>query len=256
MQAVITHPDGVLEGVSSDQAQAALNGSAQNIVRGSSRLAAEERLELYSRDYRLRLLDCLRSGYPALCHLLGGELFDAFALDYLREHPSRSYTLSQLGAGFPEHLDRTRPRREQSSTLILELAQLERAFAEVYDGPGVEGEQILEAQGLGRAPSAAWLEARFDPAPCLRLMRSHFPIGSYLGAVRSGAEPPMPLPRESFLALCRENWVVSITELSQSQYAVLEALASGHTLRQIDEPAAWEWLGDWTARGFFRRVAQ
>ncbi len=265
MQAVITHPDGVAAGAaggSSWSSEGPAGGSSwlvEGIVRGSSRLPARERLELYSRDYHLRLLDCLRSSHPALRELLGDELFDAFALDYLRACPSHSYTLGQLGAGFAEHLDRTRPADAEWATLIVELACVERAFAEIYDGPGVEGERILTPDALAREPAAWWLQARLEPVPCLRSMRSSFPVGSYLSAVRGGEHPAMPSARESFIALCRTNWVVTVTELGDREHDALAHLMAGQPLGDLEdlgEQQAWEWLRDWAAAGFLRGLTR
>jgi hypothetical protein len=273
MQAVITHPDGVAEGVASAGACAALDlhagqlrlegvagGSSwpseelEGVVRGSPRLPAHERLALYSRDYHLRLLDCLRSSHPALRELLGEELFDAFALDYLRVCPPHSYTLGELGSGFAHHLDRTRPADAEWATLIVELARVERAFAEVYDGPGVEGERIIGLDALACKPAAWWLQARLEPVPCLRLMRSRFPVGSYLSAVRGGGQPATPRARESFIALCRANWVVTVTELGAHEHDALRQLVAGRALGDLDERQAWEWLRGWVAAGFLRGV--
>jgi hypothetical protein len=283
MQAVITHPDGVAEGVSVER--------LEDIVRGSSRLPARERLELYSRDYHLRLLDCLRSSHPALRELLGEELFDAFALDYLRACPPHGYTLGRLGAGFAEHLDRTRPADAEWATLIVELARVERAFAEVYDGPGVEGERILGPDALPRESDPWWLQARLEPVPCLRLLHSRFPVGAYLSAVRAGEQPATPRARESFIALCRTNWVVTVTELGARghgarkhdareydarehdarehdareydardhgarEHDALAHLMAGRALGDLGEPRAWEWLRGWAAAGFLRGLAR
>ncbi len=295
MQAVITHPDGVAEGVASDPTRAALGVPAaqlENVVRGTPRLPAEARLRLYSRDYHLRLLDCLRASHPALRELLGAELFEAFALDYVQARPSRSYTLGQLGAGFVEHLERTRPTGEEWALLVCELVRLERAVAEVYDGPGVEGERILTAEELPAEPAPWQLRASVEPVRCLRLARTRFPVGPYLRTVRGGGHPEMPHTRESAMALSRSEWVVTVTDLDADRYAALEALVAGATVGELrelvagstvgelkalvtrgavgelDAPMAgsavgeggesriWEWLREWAAAGFLRRFVR
>jgi hypothetical protein len=267
MQVVITHPDGVAEGAAGESARAALGAPAQpeDVVRGTLRLPAEARLRLYSRDYHLRLLDCLRASHPALRELLGAELFDTFALDYVQAHPSRSYTLGQLGAGFVEHLEQTRPAGEEWALLVCELARLERAVAEVYDGPGVEGERILTPAKLPATPAPWQLRASVEPVCCLRLTRSRFPVGRYLRAVRHGEHPEMPRARESAVALCRSEWVVTVTDLDADRHAALEALVARATVGELEalvaggtvgeggEPRTWEWLREWAGAGFLRR---
>ena len=145
------------------------------IVASSSGLSAVERLAVYQRGYRLRLLDCMRTLHPALCHALGHELFDQFALGYLEENPSRARTLQEIDRGFAGYLAATAPtgdpemlERESWPHFIIDLARLERLFAEVYDGSGTERHRILAAHALPEEPSGAWLVAAFHATPCLR----------------------------------------------------------------------------------------
>ncbi|MGH3851299.1 MAG: DNA-binding domain-containing protein, partial [Pseudonocardiaceae bacterium] len=58
--------------------------SVCDVITASSKLGPDERLAIYQRGYRARLLECMRTHYPVLCHLLGRDLFDAFAMEYLR----------------------------------------------------------------------------------------------------------------------------------------------------------------------------
>jgi hypothetical protein len=154
----------------------------EDLVDGSATFSAERRIELYRRGCRSRLLGCLREGYPGLRHALGDELFDAFALDYLQAYPPTGYTLSTLGARWPEHLEATRPEGERWPHFLIDLARLERAFGEVYDGDGSE----------------------------IRL-RTTYPVASYLDAVRRGEDPPLPAPSPAVVAVNRRDWVVTLT---------------------------------------------
>src|SRR6266481_4478552 len=99
---------------------------------------------------------------------LGEEAFDGFAFCYLQEFPSRSYTLNELGRHFPHYLQETRPVKEGEELealaadspdghpshsedwpdFLIDLAQLERAIYDVFDGPGVEGQPLLRADEL------------------------------------------------------------------------------------------------------------
>ena len=75
--------------------------------------------------YQARLLECVASGY-------------------LQRYPSRSYTLNRLGGDFANYLDETRPDRRDDGevpdvawpNLLIDLARLEWASGEVFDGPG------------------------------------------------------------------------------------------------------------------------
>src|SRR6188472_2248325 len=100
MQAVITHPGGVVAGIGAESArQHAVVAPEQieAVVARSQALSGIERLEVYSRAYFARLLECLHSQFPMLAKALGHDLFDRFACGYLEQHPSQSYTLARLG---------------------------------------------------------------------------------------------------------------------------------------------------------------
>src|SRR3954454_3145521 len=85
-QAAITHPAGVENGLRSADASEAIdlsNSSVEAIITRSARLTAIERLSIYHESYTLRLLECLRVDFPAVCYTLGDETFSAFALEYV-----------------------------------------------------------------------------------------------------------------------------------------------------------------------------
>jgi hypothetical protein len=249
LQTVVTHPDGVAAGAT------ATGLPIDAVVRPSSRLTAEQRLHLYHRGYHLRLLECMRALYPALRHALTEELFDAFALDYLRARPSRSYTLFRLTEGFAGHLEATRPHGEELPDFIIDLARLERTFLEVYEGPGVEGEALVGSPDL---PEEPWLDATVEPVCCLRLLRARFPVAVYLGGVRRGEDPPLPRPAATFLAVSRRDYVVTVAELNAHQHSLLQALLAGARLGEaaatLEPSEAWESVRAWADRGFFRTV--
>ena len=225
------------------------------VVASTDGLDARARLALYSATYDRRLVLCLRESYPGLLHVLGDELFDDFARDYLRAWPPRSYTLNDLGAAWPDHLATTRPDADDSwSDFLIDLARLERTFLEVYDGPGIEGATLAAAADL---PVDADLAATFTPVPCLRLLSAGFPVGDYLVAVRRGEDPPLPAPAPSFTAVSRRDYVVTLTELGRAGHALLAALIGGATLGAAAPGApeeAWQLVRGWAERGLIAAI--
>ncbi len=211
----------------------------------SATLTADERLGLYRRGYRLRLLESLRGMHPALRHLLGDEVFDAFALDYLQARPPASYTLFDLDAAFASHLAATRPTSDEAwPDLVIDVVRFERAFLEVYDGAGPEGAAIASAADL--VPGAP---ASVVAVPGVRLLRSRYPVGDYVLAVRRGEAPPPPRPASTHLALLRRDWVVTLVPLTAESHAALEELLAGATA-----PPGHPWLAAWADAGLFREI--
>jgi hypothetical protein len=278
MQAVITHPEGVAPGVASDEARRHLAvppDEVEQVVTRSRALTAEERLAIYHRAYHARLLECLREEFPVLVRALSEEVFDAFAVGYLQKYPSRSYTLNQLGANFPRYLAEIRPEPGEGEgpdegwpDFLIDLAALEFTFNEVFDGPGVEGEPLLEAAQLLAVPLERWPDARLVPVPCLRLLALRYPVHSYYAALRRKEEAVPPGPADTFLAVTRRDYVVRHHELAPPAYEALRALADGQTVAEAVAGAAAaagpdldrlagqlrDWFQAWAAAGFFRAV--
>lgn len=191
MQEVIRDPRGAAAALQSGEAQGFLGqGPLDEVIEASARLGALERLDLYNRQFRSRMLTCLRETYPALRHALGHDLFDEFALAYVSERPSRSYTLHALRDGFAEYLKDTQGEitgpDHHWADFVVDLAELERRFHIVYDGPGVERES---AGDISLPPEDDWASTAIEPHPSLHLMRARFPIGPYFRSARRREEP-------------------------------------------------------------------
>jgi hypothetical protein len=278
MQTVLMHPEGVAEGVASPPAREYLDigpAEVERVVTPSRALTAVERLSIYGNAYYARLLECMREEFPVLAHALGEELFDAFTVGYLQKYPSRSYTLNDLATNFPRYLAETRPDKDEGESppsgwpdFLIDLATLELTFSEVFDGPGVEGERLLETAQLQAIPVERWPEARLVPVPCLRLLTLRYPVHEYYAAVRRKQDPPPPEPADTLLAVTRWDYVVRHYPLSRPEYEVLQALMAGRPLGEavglaahtagldLDHLAAKlrEWFAAWAASGFFRSV--
>jgi hypothetical protein len=278
MQAVLMHPVGVVEGIASPEARHHIDvgpEEAEQVITRSRALPALERLEIYAYAYYARLLECLREEFPVLVHALTPEVFDAFAVGYLQVYPSRSYTLLQLGANFPRYLAETRPEDGGGEGLpadwpdfLIDLATLELTFNEVFDGPGVEGERLLDPEQLQAIPAERLPEVRLVGVSCLRLLPLRYPVHRYFTAVRRHQGPVPPAPAETYLAVTRRRYVVRHYELSPPAYRLLQALLAGESLAEAvgrtAEAAGPDldrfannlrtWFHDWAAEGFFRAV--
>lgn len=272
-QAVLTHPGGVEAGADSAEARGCFDvgpDGLEKVATRSRQLSAAERIGIYHNAYFARLLECLREEFQVFHRTVGEEVFDAFALDYLVKHPPHSYTLGRLGERFPQFLAETRPEGEEAgdwSDFLIDLATLERAIGEVFDGPGVESEPPLGPDALARVPAECWAEVRLAPAPCLRLLTLRFPVQRYYTAARRGQDEPPPPAAPTHLAVSRLNFVVRHHDLSPVEFALLGGLIAGQNLGDAigqaveagADPAELagqlgDWFQRWTAERFFRAV--
>jgi len=271
MLSVMTHPGGIVAGIESSAARAELDVPVQQleqVISPSVRCTSLERLSIYGNAYFARLLECLEAEFPTVLQAVGAEAFRAFAQGYLQEFPSTSYTLNMLGSNFPAYLARTRPASAdqaltQWSDFVVELAELERIYAEVFDGPGEEtlppfsvpfamqtlsvsedpvpcdsARQSSEPDGLSpdstsdSTPVDQWNRLRLTTAASLRLCRFRFPVHESITAARQG-KPVTPIPpRETWLVVNRRDYVVRREAVTELQWHLLRAFQQGATLEQ------------------------
>lgn len=278
MLSVITHPDGIDEGADAEEARRWIDagaGQLESVVTRSRKLSASERLAVYGNAYYARLLDCLGEVFPILMRTLGEETFQGFAFGYLQSYPSKSYTLNHLGRRFPGYLRETRPRGGDGAEwadFLIDLAELEWAIYEIFDGPGLEKEEPMTLPDFASIPQDDWLSLRFRTAPCLRLLEFSYPVNSHYTAVR-GSDDEMhlafPARKTSFLALSRRDFIVRRYPLNEAQFLLLQSFSDGESLGEaLDRllrlgaasPESLErdlvrWFHDWAAeRCFFLAV--
>src|SRR5215813_7516417 len=100
---------------------------ADQLIKPNDRLAALERLEIYSRSYWFRLIDCFYDDFPGLAAALGVRTFDKLARAYLAERPSQSFTLRNLGEGLEAWLRAHSEYAGRHFDLALDMVRLEWA---------------------------------------------------------------------------------------------------------------------------------
>lgn len=253
MQAVIVDPDGVHSGAASDEARDAIQSdsvSIEDMILPSKALSSQRRMEVYANAYYARLLECLRDEYPALTSLLGEETFNAFAFEYLQTHPSRSYTLADLGHSFPAFLESNRAAgcadddantfgtEEDTSTdqswgdLMIDLARVERTYSEVFSGPGIEQTTTLQAGEIAAVPADEVGSIRLRVAPCVRLLKLNTRAHEFAIATRKGTASTDQLPESvpTYLVITRLNYVVRTIVVEQEEFQLLQLLVSGKAL--------------------------
>ncbi len=228
-------------------------------------LSAAAGLAIYQRGYFLRIANCMREQFPALCHALGEPLFNDFVADYISDRPPESHTLYDLGRRFPAWLGENRPdldlpaaEREPWIDFMIDLARFERQTFALFDAPGHEGKPFADA---------ATPDQRLRLQPGFDLGAYDFPVAAYYHAVRQNQSAPLPPAGRSFAALVRTNYVTRTIPLGEPQYRFLEAMAAGGGVRNGIEAVArhlnsttdsvlqsWHSSGDrqrWIDWGFF-----
>jgi hypothetical protein len=106
---------------------------AARFIAPNSRLTAFERLEIYNRQYWFRVLNALAEDFPALRAVAGARAFEGLSIEYLTAHPSRSFSLRNLGSRLAEWLGAHPQWAGRRQRLALDVVKIEWAFVEAFD---------------------------------------------------------------------------------------------------------------------------
>lgn len=213
-----------------------MNAVAASFIAANSRLSAFERLEIYNRQYWFRVLGALADDFPALRAVIGKRAFDVLSIAYLAAHPSRSFTLRNLGSKLPEWLAANPQIAKRRHRLALDVARIEWAFIEAFDN----GEYApLTADQVATLGSGSLLSLQ----PHLRLMALDYPaddlvLGLHKHDKKQASEAgvnhhdandaPLKLPhlrtRATWLAAHRVDNSVYYLRLKREEFLTLSAI--------------------------------
>jgi hypothetical protein len=248
---------------------------AASFVKPNDRLTSFERLEIYNRQYWYRIKDCFYEDYPGLRAILGEDRFEDVALAYLKEFPSESFTLRNLGRRLMAFLEANPRWTKPLQKPALDMARLEWAHIEAFD---TEARLRLEVDSLLEADPD---KVRLELQPYLTLLELGYELDNFLvklkhgEALRSEASNAMEQrrtkqhrpakkhlrPKTIFLAVHRHNDTVYYKRLQPAQFRLLSAFKSGATLTEacetlaesgeLDAEQIKKWFETWAALGWF-----
>jgi Putative DNA-binding domain len=255
---------------------------ARLLIRRNDRMTSLERLEIYSRSYWFRVLDSFREDYPGLRSILGAKRFEAMAVEYLRDRPSASFTLRDLGSRLESWLVANPHWMGREARLALDMARLEWAHIEAFDG--------LANEPLGADDLAALRpDLRVGLQPYISLLDLHYPVDEMRVAQNSkqeegGATSNFAMPRRAvalkrvrravpepiWLAVHRLDSSVYYRRLEREEYGLLLELRAGKTLSGALRSALWDseipsgdlpqrlqtWFRTWAKFGWLTRRAR
>jgi hypothetical protein len=249
---------------------------ASSFIAPNSKLSSFERLEIYNRQYWFRVLGALAEDFPALRSVIGSRAFDALSIAYLNSHPSRSFTLRNLGSQLANWLSANPHFAGRRAGLAVDVARVEWAFVEAFDSAEREPltlEQISVLDG----------SSTLNLQPHLQLVELEYPIDELVlnlhkqekrqtteagiqhdGNQQRAAKLPIIRRKPTWLAAHRVNYSVYYLRLKRGEFHTLRAIRAGRPLAEAIEagvttartPAARrpqlvrEWFTTWAELGW------
>ena len=220
---------------------------AESFIAPNSRLSAFERLEIYNRQYWFRVLGALAEDFPALCAVVGSRRFEALSVAYLTAHPSRSFTLRNLGSRLPAWLEAHPEQAGRRHRLALDVARIEWAFVEAFDSAErapLTLDQIATLDGDSRLALQPHLQLMALSYPAddlvLELHRKEKRQTSEAGvrhenAASAEGSVPRLRPRPTWVAAHRIDLSVYYRRLEREEFQMLAAIREGRPLGEAIE---------------------
>jgi hypothetical protein len=250
---------------------------AEEIIKSNDRLTSFERLEIYNRQYWFRVLSALAEDFEGLRLIIGDRNFEKLSIAYLRDCPSQSFTLRNLGSRLEPWL-RTHPEHIAGvEDIALDMVRLEWAEIEAFDEAAKPALTESDLPKLGPDP-------QFALQPYVRLLDLQYPVDQMLLAIRRDQRvidivsnavterPPRRRPRmrtlpkrqKIFLAVHRADNSVYFKRLDAEAFGVLKSLRDGQCLSEAVDSVDWTshsseaaaanvqaWFALWSSLGWF-----
>jgi putative DNA-binding protein len=190
-------------------------------------LLASGDADIYAQMYTIRLHDVLAEDYPKLRAALGDERFRGVALHYLRAHPPRSFTLRDAGLALPAFLAGS----EHAPAWAAELAALERARVEVFDGPDARPLAQDDVAALGdRLPAL-----RLSWVPSSVIVPLAWAVDDLWSAIEDGLPGFEPAPASRVVLAWRRDIAVLHRTLDEDEAQLAPQLARGASFAEVCE---------------------
>lgn len=222
---------------------------ADSFIKPNDRLSSFERLEIYNRQYWFRLFSSFEEDFPGLKSIVGTRRFERLMRAYLEAHPSRSFTLRNLGSALVFWLEENPQYTHPMTADAIAMAALEWAHIEAFDN---EQRPPLTKNEIAGLDDGSHLELQ----PYLRLLEAPSAVDDALIAVRDAsdgagaqasnavgihlvrrARSRKPRPGKIYLAVHRHENSVYYKRLSREDFFLLHAFEHGETLGGAIEAA-------------------
>jgi len=189
-------------------------------------LIASGELSIYANMYASRLYDAIADDYPKLRAALG-DGFDAVVAGFLRAHPPSCFTLRDAGLALPLYL-RARP---QVPPWAAELAALERARVEVFDGPDARPlaqDEVVALDTELPALRLAWI-------PSSVIVPLTWAVDDLWSALEDGQPALPPAPASRVVLVWRRELEVVHRTLDPDEGQLAASLVAGAPFAEVCE---------------------
>lgn len=193
-------------------------------VKDSAREQRTVLFGVYRHAYVARLVEILGNDYEQLHTYLGDEGFAKLAQAYVTAHPSDQRNARWYGRHLPRFAKETSPFAGHPE--IAELAALEKALEDAFDGPDATP---LTIGDLAAVPPEDWPRLSFAPHPTVIRLRFTTNAADIWSALKEETASPTPtrLPELLALIVWRQSLMARFRPLDAEEAMMWNEAAKG-----------------------------
>jgi uncharacterized protein (UPF0276 family) len=232
--------------------------NAKLLVRSSTQVESNVRLEIYHNAYRARLAEVLADTFEKTYLFMGSDMFDVLAREFAVVHPPMTRSLNHYGDGFADYLRMRFPENFE----LFEMAQLDYLLRCCFDH---SDEAVLSVEKAQLSDASNWLMLKSPLVETAVLLESRSNVVSLWNAIH--ADEPVPevsyLPSPSQIMVWRKDESPHFQSLDESRTQIIRYLIGGSSISQACEQFETSggqlsasdfgvWLRQWLDDGLFR----
>lgn len=193
------------------------------------RMDVEDRLAVYSDAYFSRIVEALEIDFEATCKVLGKETFFELVKDYLKEFPSTSTNIDEIGSKLPDFIRKLDPGI--TIPYLSELAQVEWALIEAFYADDLP---LFDPNSLRKVPHASWDKVKLIMDTSVKLIETKWPVHIIWEARKSSIVPEIRQSPGLYL-IYRNGYSVELREKSETEFKALKLAQDGQNIGTICE---------------------
>lgn len=218
---------------------AAVATAARAAVVESAGADGAQRLGIYTRAYRARLLEVLGNDFPGLRALAGAQDFERIGLGYIEATPSPYYNVRWYGSALADYLRTAAPWSQRAE--LIEMATLEWSMGLAFDAVD---EAVIDVAAVAAVAPQDWPRLGLRLHASLQRQTLHWNVNAIRRAVDSDDAVPalQALETPQSFVIWRKQAGVRYRRLEEDESAALDVIARGSSFTQL-----CELLCDWHA---------
>lgn len=215
---------------SQDETDSTLFNNIRTSSSENQSLDAIKRMNIYLDSYRFRLKESLKKDYPKLYTLVGQESFETLAMQYIKEFPSKYFSIKSFGQNLCDFLKNTAPYSEQPS--LFEMAFLEKSMQNILEE---QNYQCLDQKALDALPLEQFCDLQLSFHPSIQFLHFHWDVPVLWQEIdqHSKLREPKLYPKPQTWILSRKGLESRLRTIESNELFALEKMRQNMNFAEL-----------------------